>query len=162
MKTTITSGQLANFLQLLEQHKMTPERFQDILEVGIFPAIFDPAAHVKGNHHAVVGIERGLLTRLELKGIEGGEAHLIKFGKMMHRPEEMIEKLGKMGLRPANRFEVEMFRKEQPLAARRGPIFGYDGDESDVPGIGLQNDAQSFIWDRDMTEQYLVLAVSTV
>lgn len=34
MKTLITTGQMAKFLELLQQEKMTPERFQKILESG--------------------------------------------------------------------------------------------------------------------------------
>jgi hypothetical protein len=44
MKTTVTSGNLAKFLELLDQKDMTPERFQFLLGTGVFSDIFDSSA----------------------------------------------------------------------------------------------------------------------
>ncbi len=44
MKTTLTSGNLAKFLELLDQKDMTPERFQFLLGTGVFADIFDSSA----------------------------------------------------------------------------------------------------------------------
>jgi hypothetical protein len=47
MFTTVTSGQLTKFLGLLDQHNMTPERFQSFLARGIFSDLFDEKAKVR-------------------------------------------------------------------------------------------------------------------
>lgn len=44
MKTTMTTGNLAKFLELLDQKDMTPERFQFLLGTGVFADIFDSSA----------------------------------------------------------------------------------------------------------------------
>jgi hypothetical protein len=44
MKTTMTTGNLAKFLELLDQKGMTPERFQFLLGTGVFADIFDSSA----------------------------------------------------------------------------------------------------------------------
>lgn len=44
MKTATTTGQMAKFLELLDQKEMTPERFQDLLGRGVLADIFDSSA----------------------------------------------------------------------------------------------------------------------
>lgn len=41
MKTTITSGQLTKMLQLFDQWDVVPEKFQVLLESGIFPDVLE-------------------------------------------------------------------------------------------------------------------------
>lgn len=44
MKTTLTSGNLTKFLELLDQKGVTPELFQHRLSNGVLSDIFDPSA----------------------------------------------------------------------------------------------------------------------
>jgi hypothetical protein len=52
METTITDGQLINFLQLLKQKGMTPKRFEELKRKGILADVCDPRADLS-NRDAV-------------------------------------------------------------------------------------------------------------
>lgn len=56
MNTTITSGQMSQFLTLLEQKEMTPERFQRLLSNGILADVCD----AKANLDCRLAVQRGL------------------------------------------------------------------------------------------------------
>jgi hypothetical protein len=44
METTLTSGQLALQLKVLDEKRMTPDRWNRILSSGIFADLCDPSA----------------------------------------------------------------------------------------------------------------------
>ena len=86
METTCTSGNLQQLLRLMDEKKVTPERFSAVLASGVMSDVLDPHAKLENRHDVRAALELSPKVVYKRRVVPVGDARVTMLRTLRRKP----------------------------------------------------------------------------